>query len=187
MKPTILTLMLLAAGTASAGSDLADWLDRHAPDARRAIAFTETRPSELVEGDLVTRGTLRFEPPDRLEKHIASPRPETQVITAESVTIRDDRTHRRRTFALERAPALVALRQALIGWLTADAAMLERHFETELSTGDDGWRLVLRPRSGHLAEELDSLELTGRGRQAVSMQTRLVNGDAITTRFEPGQ
>lgn len=132
---------------------------------------------------MITRGTLRFEPPDRLEKHITAPREETHVITAERVII--DRGQRQRDFSLDRAPALAALRQALLGWLTADAASLEKHFEVELDDRDGAWTLILRPRSGDLADELDRLVLSGDNDTAHRLETHLADGEVITTRFEP--
>ena len=170
-----------ATPAATAEDDLQAWLSDHAPDGKAAIAFVERRASDLVEGEVVTRGTLRFVPPDRLEKHVTEPHAATQVITADRVTL--TRGVDRRYFPLDRAPALAALRQALLGWLTADAGRLREHFETELATGETGWTLTLTPRTDSLAEHLEGLVLTGDRNGADRMVTRMADGEVITTEF----
>lgn len=166
----------LAAAAASPGSDPLDAL-MHELAARRHghVSFTEVQYLAVLNSPLESSGELWYEAPDRLEKRILRPRPETLVLAHGVLSA--TRGHHTRTVELAAWPQIAPLLEALRGTLCGDRAALERIFSVQLE-GDAGrWTLRLVPRDPEAARAVSAVEITGAGAELKTVEIRAADGD----------
>ena len=142
--------------------------------------FTEEKAIPELDLPLPSEGTLRWQAPDRLEKHTTSPIDERlQVEGSRLLYERPDRGVRRE-FGLEDQPEMRALVEAVRGTLAGDLAALRRYYDIAFTPeGPDApWRMLLTPLSLRLRAAVQRITVSGRGPQVRSIETE--GGGGVT-------
>jgi hypothetical protein len=147
------------AASARAAPDAAALIARLAHDPPASIAFTEVRFSSLLQEPLVVSGTLEYEAEGGLSRHVESPYRENTAIRGE--TVRVERDGETRTFALRRAPELRGFLTGMLGLLTGDSSLFDKHFGVTASGDDEHWRLDLEPSDERLRQRLRNIVVAG--------------------------
>jgi hypothetical protein len=151
---------LIGAAAANAAPDAAALIARLERQPPASIAFAEVRFSPLLAEPLIVHGTLVFESAEVLHRRVEAPYRETTTIGGESVRVERDGGEAR-TFALRRAQELRGFVTGMLGLLTGDNALLEKHF-TVTAAGDDArWRLDLAPVDDRLRQRLRNIIVAG--------------------------
>jgi outer membrane lipoprotein-sorting protein len=138
-------------------------------------SFIEERFVNGLDAPLQSSGTLSFQAPDRFARRTLLPRPESMVVEGNTVVLQ--RGGRTRQMAVDAAPELAALVNALRGTFTGDLAALQQAFDIQLQGRAQDWRLTLVPRSGRVAALVRLLEISGRQADVRRMELVLTDGD----------
>jgi Outer membrane lipoprotein carrier protein LolA-like len=173
-------LVSLAAPLGAASSSPApDTLDAlmHELAARRSghVAFTEVRHLAVLDRPLESSGELIFEAPDRLEKRIEKPRPETLVLAHGVLSA--TRGKHTRTVELAAWPQLAPLLESLRATLAGDRAALERIFSVKFAGGAARWTLELTPRDPEAARAVTRVIITGENANLGTVEILEADGD----------
>jgi len=126
-------------------------------------SFVEEKEVPELDRPIVSRGTLAWRAPDRLEKRTTDPAPELFLVEGDRVTLERPQRGLRETIALDAAPELRPLVEALRATLAGDIATLRQHHEVAFSGDTTLWRMVLVPRSLRLRGAVQRIALEGRG------------------------
>lgn len=185
MKRWLLLLGALALAPApgrAAPDALDDLLARFRAMPGLEADFREEKRFALLDAPLVSRGTLHFQPPGRLARHVTAPAPSTVLLDGDRLAFGDE--HGRTELDLARRPAVRLFVDAFVKVLAGDRPALARIFHlAHAPADDDGWTLVLRPRVSPLKEAIERLELQGRGLVLARMRLVEVGGDETLTTF----
>jgi hypothetical protein len=183
-RALLLALLVAAAGRLHAQAfDLKLLMQRLAQRQSGQARFTEERIVSGIDGPLTASGTLSFTAPDRFARHTLHPVKESMELQGR--TLRLVRGGRTRQLELDAVPELAALLDALRGTLTGDAALLQRHFRTELSGNEARWVLRLVPRDERLARQVTQIELVGTAADVRSVALQMAGGDRSLMLLEP--
>ncbi len=147
---------------------------------RSEARFTEEKAIPELDLPLPSEGVLRWQAPDRLEKHTTSPIDERlRVAGGRLLYERPDRGITRE-FSLEDQPEMRALVEAVRGTLAGDLAALRRDSEIAFTPeGPDApWRMLLTPLSLRLRAAVQRITVSGRGPQVRSIETE--GGGGVT-------
>ena len=125
--------------------------------------FVETRHLAMLTRPLELKGSLTYERPGRLTKHVESPFDEMLTVDGESLSLVNRTKGEQRFLSLKEQPALRALVESIRATLAGDGAQLERHYRIKFSGARDGWKLHLVPRDAQLRTYVESITLTGAG------------------------
>jgi Outer membrane lipoprotein carrier protein LolA-like len=127
-----------------------------------------------------TRGTLRFDPPDRLEK-ITDPNPRG---ASDRLTIKGNQLTMDRgagaapvTLKLSEHPEIGVLVDSIRATLAGDGAALRRTFDITLTGNAAHWQFVLRPRDPGERKILQSMRVTGYAERITEIVTQDGDGD----------
>jgi hypothetical protein len=129
----------------------------------RRAAFVEEKELPELDRPLVARGTLHWRAPDRLEKRTVEPAPELFLLEGDRLTLERPERGIRETIALDAAPEIRPLVEALRATLAGDAATLRAHHEVSFSGDAARWRIVLVPRSLRARGAVQRIVLEGEG------------------------
>lgn len=164
------------AASSSPGSDLLDTL-MHQLAARRSghVTFTEVRHLAVLDRPLESSGELLYESPDRLEKRILKPRPETLVLAHGVLSA--TRGKHTRTVELAAWPQLAPFLEALRATLAGDRTALERIFSLELEGDAARWTLKLTPRDPEAARAVARVIMTGENANLRTVEILEADGD----------
>jgi outer membrane lipoprotein-sorting protein len=124
-------------------------------------SFVEERELPELERPLVSRGTLLWRAPDRLEKRTTDPAPEIFVVEGDRVTLERPGRGLRETLQLDAAPEIRPLVEALRATLAGDLATLRQHHAVSFSGDPARWRILLVPRSLRLRGAVQRIALEG--------------------------
>lgn len=163
--------------------DLKTLMARMAQRKSGQARFSEERSVAGLDGPLLSSGTLSFSAPDRFARHTLQPRPESMELDGRLLILR--RGGRTRQMELDAVPEVAALLEAMRATLTGDAALLARHFRTQLSGNDAKWVLQLQPLDERLARQVRNVELVGQAGDLRSIELRLANGDRSLMLIDP--
>ena len=180
--------LLLALGTAPLHAqtfDLKTLMQRMAQRKGGEARFTEERTVKGIDGPLMSSGTLSFTAPDRFARHTLQPTKESMEVQGRTLLLK--RGNRTRQMEMDMVPEVGALLDAMRATLTGDAALLQRHFGTELTGNDAKWVLRLKPRDERLARQVQQIELVGQAADLRSIELQLANGDRSLMLLEPVQ
>ena len=137
--------------------------------------FVEIRSIALLTQPVELKGTLSYERPQRLTKHVQSPVDETLSVDGDTLTMRS--ASRQQVISLRKEPAAGALVASVRATLAGDLAELERHYKTELSGTRGSWTLRLVPREARVRRAVESITLGGTGVRLTKIDTLEANGD----------
>lgn len=182
LAPLLSVVVCLCAGPAWAFAmpDLMALLSQHRSGEAR---FTEQRQVANLDAPLRSSGVLSFQAPDRFTRQTLLPRPETMAVEGNTLTL--SRGGRSRQFALDSAPEMVAIVEAVRGTLTGNAQSLQRHFTTRLSGQAEQWSLLLLPLDARLAHQVREIRLDGQRGELRGVTLEMVDGDRSVMQIEP--
>ncbi len=139
--------------------------------------FVETRHLALLTRPLELKGSLSYERPNRLAKHVQSPFDELLSVDGDSLTVRNNTRGESFQLSLSEQPAAGALVESVRATLAGDLARLERHYEAALSGTRADWRLRLVPRDAQLRKYVETISLAGAGERLTRIETVEAGGD----------
>jgi outer membrane lipoprotein-sorting protein len=140
--------------------------------------FVETRHLSLLTRPLELKGSLTYERPHRLTKHVESPFDELLTVDGEALSLVNRTKGEQRTVSLREQPALGALVESVRATLAGDGAQLERHYRVKFSGGRDAWQLRLLPREAQLRAYVESIALSGAGARVQRIEVLESGGDS---------
>jgi hypothetical protein len=148
------------------------------------VPFHEVRESPWLAAPVESRGTLHARP-DRLEKHVVTPRRETWLILSDRIEWIGPDGAGSKQILFSGAPAVAVLADALRRVVAGELAALEQNFRVEVHGDARRWTARLLPRSAQIARSLDRLELHGAGALLQVIVIAEPQGDRTTTRLHP--
>ena len=156
-------------------------------DQREAsVAFEEATYSSLLIEPVMSRGVLKFDPPERLEKIVTTPSRERYVVEGDRVTFESERKGVKRTVSLEDYPALRSFVEAFRSSLTGDLVQLRKVYEVSMDGSREKWTLLLRPREPSGRAVVDYILLAGSGGRIATIAIRAPDGDRSVMTLLPG-
>jgi hypothetical protein len=185
-----LTALLAPAGAAPAATpSLDDLLTRAAVAKAGEVPFEEEKFVGPVTAPLVSRGVLRFEPPDTLIKKTETPYPETAIVDKDSLRIVNADGVETTNIGLWVDPDLQLVFDSLRAVLRGDADMLRSLFETNLAGDANDWTLTLVPTETEpVPSRVERIVVKGGANRLHSFDIHETSGDRSLTRLlEPPQ
>ena len=146
--------------------------------------FVETKTLALLDQPVVSRGTLVYAPPDRLEKNTLQPSAESMRVERDLVTV--VRGGSQRQIRLGDYPEVLSIIEAVRGSLLGDLARLERHYEVKLGGQMGRWQLTLTPREPRLRRWVRHITVHGRQGRIDQIDTQQMDGDSAVMQITPG-
>lgn len=179
MRRALAALGALAAGLLASGPARAQWdvpqlMARLAARGAAEASFVERRYAPVLDAPVVSSGTLRFVPPDRLEKNTLQPRAESMVLAGDQLTLQQ--AGRTRRIALGDLPDGGLAIDSLRGTLAGDLKGLRRGWEVVLHGDERLWTLSLTPVSQALAQYIENVRIQGRAAQIERIELRQADG-----------
>lgn len=145
--------------------------------------FVETRHVAMLTQPIELKGSLRYERPNRLAKHVQSPFDELLSVDGETVTLFNRTKGVQRVLSLREQPALGALVESVRATLAGDAAQLERHYKVAFSGTRESWTLRLAPRESRVRTYVDNITLAGAGARIERIEVNEASGDRSVIRI----
>lgn len=174
-----LGLLLPALGYAQAWDFAALMREMAQVESSRA-RFVETRQIALLTQPLELKGSLSYERPHRLAKHVQSPVDELLSVDGDALTVLNRTKGEQRVLSLREQPAAGALVASVRATLAGDGAELERHYKSELSGTRGAWRLRLVPRNARVARHVQEIVLSGAQARLERIESVETSGDRST-------
>ncbi|MCH8891746.1 MAG: outer membrane lipoprotein carrier protein LolA [Myxococcales bacterium] len=143
--------------------------------------FQESRHLSILTDPIETTGTLYFNPPDRLARHVTRPGRSSVVIEAGRVSFGDETGQR--VFDFDTSEVARALVGNLMVVFRGDLESLRARYSISFDSDGENWTLDLEPRSRALRGIIERIRFTGQGRKLTAMETRESNGDRTIMRF----
>jgi Outer membrane lipoprotein carrier protein LolA-like len=163
-------------GAAPAASDPLDALMQElAARPSGHVTFTEVQHLGVLDRPLESSGELLYQAPDRLEKRILKPRPETLVLAHGVLSA--TRGKHTRTMELAAWPQVAPLLESLRATLTGDRATLERIFSVALEGDAARWTLKLTPKDPEAARAVSRVIITGGNAKLETVEILAADGD----------
>lgn len=173
-----LALLLLASTPASAqGWNLDALMSEMAAVPASRTRFVETRHLAMLTQPLELKGSLSYERPDRLVKHVETPFDETLTVKGEVLSLVNQTKGEQRSLSLREQPALGALVEGVRATLAGDRAQLERHYRVQFSGRREAWRLHLVPRATQVRAHVESITVSGAAARAQRIEVLESTGD----------
>lgn len=182
-RSLILAGALAAAALPAAALDLQGLMGLLGQRQSGEANFTEQRFVQGLDAPLESSGVLSFVAPDRLMRRTLKPRAEAMAVEGNTVTL--SRNGRSRSFALDAAPEMVALIEAIRGTLTGNAATLTKYFRTRVDGTAERWTLALTPIEPQLATAVRAVTIGGQGGDVRSVELLLAGGDRSVMQIDP--
>lgn len=133
--------------------------------------FTERKTSPLLSAPLIAQGTLTYVAPDYMRKVTRAPVPERFILDHGQVTMSGGPAGPAQTFPLAAAPQIGGLVEAIRATLAGDLPALDRFYDVQLSGGEDGWQLRLRPKNQALARFVRMIVIEGSASRITRIDT----------------
>jgi len=143
----------------------------------RERTFHETYYSHMLTTPSHKEGTLVFQPPDRLEKHVRIPTEESFVIHGDNLLYENPSREISHTFSLQEFPALSTLINGLRALFNGDPEQLQQVFSISISGTPESWTLDLAPRTINDEDGVDCIRLSGEQTDLRILEIRETNGD----------
>jgi outer membrane lipoprotein-sorting protein len=159
----LLALVITAQAAFAAEPALADVMRQLAAVPSARARFTETKQVALLKTPLVLTGTLRYERPNKLEKHVLTPYDERIAIVGSEVSVENKTRGRTQNLSATSNSTLQALVESLRATLAGDLASLERHFDVAFEGTASEWAIVLVPRDAGTLALITRIRLAGTG------------------------
>ena len=173
-----LALLLFASTPASAqGWNLDALMSELAAVPASRTRFVETRHLAMLTQPLELKGSLSYERPNRLVKHVETPFDELLTVDGEALSLVNKSKGEQRSLSLREQPALGALVEGVRATLAGDRAQLERHYRVQFSGRRDAWRLQLVPRAAQVRAHVESITVSGAAARPQRIEVLESTGD----------
>ena len=159
----LLALVITAQAAFAAEPALADVMRQLAAVPSAQARFTERKQIALLKTPLVLTGTLRYERPNKLEKHVLTPYDERIAIVGNEVSVENKTRGRTQNLSAAANSTLQALVESLRATLAGDLASLKRHFDVVFEGNAGEWAIVLVPRDAGTLALITRIRLAGTG------------------------
>ena len=146
--------------------------------------YVERRFLAVLRAPLETRGTLRFDAPDRLEKTGDPETGERIVVAGGAMTVERGPGVPPLKLALREHPEIGALVESVRAMLAGDAVSLRRDFDVDVAGDVAHWQIVLRP---HRDDLVRWVRLDGEAARITRIETREADGDRSEMTIEPAR
>jgi len=168
---------------AAAPPSLDELLKRAAVTKAGEVPFEEKKYVSGVTEPLISRGVLRFEPPDRLIKKTETPVAETAIVDRDSLRILDGNGTETANIGLWVDPDLRLVFDSLRAVLRGDADALRALFDTTLAGDAKDWTLTLVPQQSATASRVRQIVVTGDAARLRGFDIYETGGDRSFTRL----
>jgi len=145
--------------------------------------FREEKQLALLKAPLVVEGTLSYRAPDYLRKEVQQPEHSLFEISGNSLRIETGKEQR--TLSLDTHPLIRAFAESYRALLSGNGAILEQHFETELTGTLEDWTLRLLPRDKQARTYITAINIKGSGNHIRSTETIEASGDTTLMTITP--
>jgi hypothetical protein len=139
------------------------------------VEFVEQQFLAILNHPVESSGELRYDAPDRLEKHTLLPHPETLTLAGGVLSV--ERGGRRHVLDLHRYPQIQPFVESIRATLAGDRGALERVFHVEFAGGVARWNLILTPLDRQLAKTVAQVQIDGSRDQLLRVEIRQADGD----------
>jgi outer membrane lipoprotein-sorting protein len=182
-KAVALLLLALALPAQAESWGLKTLMQRMAEVPESRARFVETRHIALLSQPLELKGTLTYERPNRLSKHVQSPFDELMSVDGDALTLVNRTRGEQRFVSLSERPEAGALVAGLRATLAGDLKQLELHYRIELSGTQAAWSLLLRPRDAKVKGYLETVTLAGADARVQRIEVLETGGDRSVMRI----
>jgi hypothetical protein len=146
--------------------------------------FTETKTLAVLKTPLVLTGTLTYQPPNRVEKHILTPFNERYAVEGDTLIIENSAKQRHQTLSLASYPAIWAFIESIRAPLTGNREALQRFYQVSLAGQPQQWILVLVPKEVDMAKLIRTIVIKGSADRIASIKVEETNGDSSVMTVE---
>lgn len=144
--------------------------------------FREEKRLSLLAAPLISKGTLYYQRPGLLARHISAPSPSITILEPQRVRVFDGK--RWSQLDLSSKPLVRAFVEGFARILAGDRVVLERLYRLGFRRHGKGWLVVLVPRRPPLSKVIKRLEISGRGLSLQTLRVLEKGGDSSTMTFE---
>ena len=182
----VIALELLTAIAAAQTPVAADWgieqLMQSLAQVKSARGrFVERKTLAILNSPLEFSGTLVYTAPNRLEKRILLPKPETMVLEQDRFTIESPSRNQSRTLTLNDYPAVRAFIESIRSTLAGDVQTLNRFYRVNLEGNPEQWRLTLAPSEPAMQAVVRQIRIGGSKNRIVMIEVIGAEGDRSVT------
>jgi hypothetical protein len=184
--PARLVLCAFAACAARAQAEdvgLAEVLQGFTQRTHAHSNYVEQQFLQVLRRPLESRGELRYDAPDRLEKQALEPRAETLIAAGNVLTLQ--RGSHRHVLALADYPQIAPLILGMRATLAGDRATLERLFQVDFAGSLAHWMLELVPRDAATRRSVARIRIEGSGDDLSRIEIVQTNGDRSLMTLRP--
>jgi outer membrane lipoprotein-sorting protein len=143
--------------------------------------FVETRTISILAAPIETRGTLYFDPPDRIARVTTRPGRSTAVVRGTRAEVADETG--KRSVDLRSSDVAYSLISNIMVLLRGDLSALRERYEIGFAADGEAWQLDLQPRASDLRAIIERVRVKGVGATVSEMVTLETNGDATHAAF----
>jgi hypothetical protein len=177
MRNAIAAVLLFALPAFGQSWDLHTLMQNMATVASSHTRFVETRHIALLARPLELKGSLSYERPHRLSKHVQSPFDELLSVDGDALSVVNRTKGEQRLISLREQPAAGALVAGLRATLAGDLPQLERHYKLRLAGTRAAWTLELAPRASQVRAYVETITLSGADRRLQRIEIAETGGD----------
>ena len=143
--------------------------------------FVERKYLAILTAPLEFSGILVYTAPNRIEKRILLPKPETMIIEQDRVTLETPSRNQRRTLALGDYPIMRAFVESIRSTLAGDAQTLARFYRISLEGNPDKWRMSLAPIESSMQAVVRQILIGGSQSRINTIEVIEATGDRSVT------
>jgi hypothetical protein len=147
------------------------------------VQFVEQQFLSMLDHPLESSGEMRYDAPDRLEKHTLEPRPETLVLAGGILTVDRGKSHH--VIDLHAYPQAQPFVESVRATLAGDRGALEKIFTVEFNGSLARWTLTLVPRDSKVKRSVAQVRIDGAQDQLLKVEIRQADGDHSLMTLRP--
>lgn len=149
------------ATTEAAPTDLVRVLEALGRTPHAQARFVERRHMAILDAPLASNGTLAFEAPGRLEKHVLKPTEARYVVAGNVLTVEQPDNEGRRSYALSQHPVLWGFVEAFRATLAGDLKTLQQFYMVTFLGAPSRWQLTLDPLHADMQKLVARIHIRG--------------------------
>jgi hypothetical protein len=139
------------------------------------VDFVEQHFIAMLDHPVESSGVLRYDAPDRLEKHTLEPHEESLVLAGGVLTV--ERGRSRRVLDLHSYPQALPFVESIRATLAGDRAALEKVFRLDFTGDVAHWNLALVPLDRQMLKSVAEVRIEGAQDQLLKVEIRQPDGD----------
>jgi hypothetical protein len=147
------------------------------------VEFVEQQFLAVLNHPLESSGEMRYDAPDRLEKRTIEPRPETLVLSGETLTV--DKGKSRHVIDLHSYPQAQPFIESVRATLAGDRHALEKLFTLDFNGSLAKWTLRLVPKDPKAKRSVEEVRIDGVQDQLLKVEIRQSDGDRSLMTLRP--